>query len=230
MKLNKDRQRLDQYIYRCRLCKSKKSIRFGTFFEQFPKIPLQVLVRIIFHYYLEGYNASKTTDEIIKNAGFYISYGEMKLIFSAIRVSVSKFVQMEYQELTFSEVTEIDESLFSHWPLSYDHNNQNRANRQIWAFGIYHRQSKQIVVQIVNDRTRETLEAIIQRYCRQGSEIHSDGWASYAHLDELGYVHREIIKYGTNRNRNRRGRDFRRIRGRGRGVEELQIILQEISQ
>ena len=97
--------------------------------------------------------------------------------------------------------------------ISYDHNNQNRANRQIWAFGIYHRQSKQIVVQIVNDRTRETLEAIIQRYCRQGSEIHSDGWASYAHLDELGYVHREIIKYGTNRNRNRRGRDFRRIRG-----------------
>ena len=153
----------------------------------------------------------------------------MKLIFSAIRVSVSKFVQMEYQELNFNGVTEIDESLFSHWPLSYDHNNQNRANRQIWAFGIYHRQSKQIVVQIVNDRTRETLEAIIQRYCRQGSEIHSDGWASYAHLDELGYVHREIIKYGTNRNRNRRGRDFRRIRGRGRGVGRITIILQEIS-
>jgi transposase-like protein len=47
----------------------------------------------------------------------------------------------------------------------------------------------------VEDRTRDTLEPIIQKHVASGSTIHSDKWPSYNHLDEmrgLNYVHNVV--------------------------------------
>jgi transposase-like protein len=41
--------------------------------------------------------------------------------------------------------------------------------------------------------TEETLLPIIIEHCQRGSEIHTDGWATYNLLEENGFVHRNVI-------------------------------------
>nr|CAI5855284.1 unnamed protein product [Callosobruchus analis] len=44
----------------------------------------------------------------------------------------------------------------------------------------------------VPNRSRQTLEAKIQRYVRPGSEIWTDCWSGYTGLSALGNVHRTV--------------------------------------
>ena len=41
-------------------------------------------------------------------------------------------------------------------------------------------------------RDRAILEPINLEYCNPGSEIYSDEWGAYCHLDTLGYVQRQV--------------------------------------
>ena len=48
----------------------------------------------------------------------------------------------------------------------------------------------------VPDRTAATLQPLIQRYILPGLHIMSDGWPSYANIDQLGhgiYMHSAIV-------------------------------------
>lgn len=60
-------------------------------------------------------------------------------------------------------------------------------------FGIYDTQLKIGHIQLVEDRSAETLLPIIQNWVRPGTIIHSDGWAAYNRLGDLGYEHRVVI-------------------------------------
>ena len=67
--------------------------------------------------------------------------------------------------------------------------NVGRRVPKQWIFGGYNVENKVGFLVQVNDKSKRTLEALIRQYIHPGSLIVTDGWASYADLDELGYNH-----------------------------------------
>ena len=67
-------------------------------------------------------------------------------------------------------------------------------------FGAVERQSGRCLLQVVDNRNRGTLEAIISRWLLPGSHIISDGWAAYRHLDQLdgGIFMHDVIVHENN--------------------------------
>ncbi len=52
--------------------------------------------------------------------------------------------------------------------------------------------TKKCVLRLVQNTKAETLVPIITNYCVQNAEIHSDEAAMYAHLNDIGFVHRTV--------------------------------------
>ena len=74
----------------------------------------------------------------------------------------------------------------------------NRGKRvpQRWVFRGCERESGKVFMVEVPDRSRATLENMVQRFILPGSHIVSDGWASYANLDQIQggiYSHSTIV-------------------------------------
>ncbi|OMJ76133.1 hypothetical protein SteCoe_24576 [Stentor coeruleus] len=55
------------------------------------------------------------------------------------------------------------------------------------GFGATERETGFCFLQIVEDRRRETLENLIQKFILPGSTILSDGWASYINIENIDY-------------------------------------------
>ena len=61
------------------------------------------------------------------------------------------------------------------------------------VFGIYDRTTHTGYITFVDTRDRVTLIPIIQAHVHPCTIIHSDGWAAYNMLAQLGYVHEVVI-------------------------------------
>ncbi|KAL8585556.1 hypothetical protein ACOMHN_046216 [Nucella lapillus] len=89
-------------------------------------------------------------------------------------------------------VVEIDETKYFHRKY---HRGQWREEH--WVFGGIERDSGKCFMVEVEDRTRPTLEALIQEWILPGSHIISDGWRSYHHVEQIGgrglYTHDVIV-------------------------------------
>ena len=86
---------------------------------------------------------------------------------------------------------EIDESKFFHRKY---HRGQWRPGH--WVFGGIERGSGKCFLVEVPDRRKETLEEKIQQFILPGSNIVSDGWASYANIENMNggvYTHQVIM-------------------------------------
>jgi len=59
-------------------------------------------------------------------------------------------------------------------------------------FGLYDASTKRGHIELVDDRSAETLIPIIQKYIKPGSTIFSDQWAAYRDLQRLGYQHHTV--------------------------------------
>lgn len=90
------------------------------------------------------------------------------------------------------KVCQIDESLFSHKVKAH----RGRAPReQIWVFGVADVSFRpaRFHLEVVPDRSADTLLPIIARVCRPGTEVHSDEWAAYRRIySRTGLVHRTV--------------------------------------
>ena len=58
-----------------------------------------------------------------------------------------------------------------------------------WVLGGICRESKETFFYPVEDRTSETITALIQKWEKPGTIIHTDCFKSYCALTELGYGH-----------------------------------------
>ena len=67
--------------------------------------------------------------------------------------------------------------------------NRGRLVEGQWVLGGICRETKEAFFVAVEDRSGETLCGIIERYVKKGSIIHTDCWAGYNKLEELGYTH-----------------------------------------
>ncbi|KAL3119758.1 hypothetical protein niasHT_006448 [Heterodera trifolii] len=71
-------------------------------------------------------------------------------------------------------IVQIDESLVARRKY-----HRGRRVREQWVFGMYDVHAHVGIVQLVPDRTRNTLLPIIEQYVLPGTTIHSDQWAPY---------------------------------------------------
>lgn len=80
---------------------------------------------------------------------------------------------------------EIDESCFFRRK-----NNEGRVTKQLWAVGVFERDTRRLIGKIVKDRTARTLTSFtknnVQANCVM---ICSDEWRGYGRLRDLGYNH-----------------------------------------
>ena len=85
-------------------------------------------------------------------------------------------------------IVQIDESLFSH---KAKYRRGRLPKEPIWVFGIVDT-SYSPAMEIVEDRSAETLLPIILNVVDKKSVVHSDEWKSYNEIQRSGYEHKTV--------------------------------------
>ena len=88
-------------------------------------------------------------------------------------------------------VCQVDESMFRHKPK----NHRGRATKnEKWIFGIADTSYKPagVYMEIVNDRSADTLIEVICRICQRGTIIYSDCWKAYNSVINHGFQHATV--------------------------------------
>lgn len=83
---------------------------------------------------------------------------------------------------------EIDESLFGK-KRKY---NRGSPSPQSWVFGIASKDRKRCHIEVVPNRTKVTLNAIIEAHISKSCTISHDDWSSYRTLNKSGYSHKVV--------------------------------------
>ena len=99
------------------------------------------------------------------------------------------FVQWVYEVMrkkVFHGTVEVDESLFGK---KVKHHRGNPRGLHVWIVGLIERETNNIILYPVDNRSAETLEKIICRHVHPGTTVFTDGWAGYSRLNELGLEH-----------------------------------------
>ena len=183
--LIRDPSKIDDKIWRCSNCRGKRSIRAGSFFDRSHLSLEQIL---LFSYCWardwmmkdcsreSGGMASHTQ---VDWGNFLRDVCQEDLLRNPVKVGGVNTDDPDPNNW-YPEIVEIDESLMA--KRKY---NRGRHVRQRWIFGGIQRGTSLCFMTEVPDRTRETLEPLIEEYIEGGARIISDGWAAYAHIDEI---------------------------------------------
>src|SRR3989338_11480613 len=154
--------RLKDKRVKCKQCGKKYSL-----------IQLRKDMLALYYFYLE-LSASKTSDELETD------YGAVHRKFMQFRKKVAEYCNQEAKKLNGE--LELDESYFG----GKRKGNRGRGafNKAI-VFGILERKGKVHTV-IVEDVSAKTLMTEIQNKTKKGSVFYTDGWRSYASLEQYG--------------------------------------------
>ena len=174
----------DKFIWRCNLktCRTSVTIRDRSFFSH-SKIPLGKSLLLIYLWSV-NYTAKDAVRETEMSKASVIDW------FRFCRdICVDYFYRNDDTIGGEGIIVEIDESL-----LSKRNYNRGRLVGQQWVFGAITRDTPvfQCIVELVPDRSQETLLEVIKRRIRPGSIIMSDCWKSYDCLEANGYRHYNV--------------------------------------
>lgn len=90
-------------------------------------------------------------------------------------------------------VVELDESKFG----KRKYNRGHRVEGAWVVGGVERTDARRMFVEVVDDRSAETLNEIIIRNVRPGSIVYTDLWRGYSGLTELGFQH-EVVNHSVN--------------------------------
>jgi transposase-like protein len=93
-----------------------------------------------------------------------------------------------------NKTVEIDESKFGRRKYHRGHPVKGH-----WVFGGVERESGQTFLVPVQDRTADTLSAIIRDWIEPGTKVISDCWGAYNNLGSMGYAHHTVNHSITSR-------------------------------
>ena len=185
-KCNKCRNKMirKNELWRCKkpLCKSTKSIYYGSFFANFKLKPNQVL--LIAYLWLVGSDHS----EIMKITGH--SKNTITSYLNVFRDLISGYVSETSGKIGGPGViVEIDESKFGKRKYNKGHHVEGT-----WVFGGVERTpERRVFVTAVPNRKAETLLDFIQKNVEEGSIIYSDFWAAYNNINKkLRFKHKTV--------------------------------------
>ena len=154
--------RLADKRVQCKHCKKKYSL-----------FKLKRDLQVLYYFYLE-ISARKTMKEL------HIDYQTVQSRFMRFRKSIAEYCNQEAKKLN-GEI-EIDESYFG--GKRKGTRGRGAKNKAI-VFGILERKGK-IYTKIVENVSKETLMNEIQNKTLKGSVFYTDGWKSYASLEQYG--------------------------------------------
>lgn len=185
----------DGLRWRCskRTCRVARSIRDSSFFAR-SHLPLKEQMLFI-HLWCKGYPASLIESDFEYSHSTIVDWSRF------CRDICLWHVEADLDHSAIGgpgHVVEIDESLIVRRKY-----NRGRMLSQEWVFGGVERRldgTWNCFIEFVADRTQVTLTEVIKRRIAPGTCIISDGWASYAGLDQLdgyGYIHR-VINHSKN--------------------------------
>jgi len=176
-----DNQRLDGEEFRCqnRNCRRRFRIRIGSIWDAFRRIPLIVLVRIVFLYFGQNISA-KRASRLLNVHGEIINKRTVQKVYKEARARIRAYMNAQVFSGVLRGTIEIDEALFTHRA-----GPERRGARQIWAIGMVERGSGLAFAFVVPNRNHATINALIRRYILPGSLIIHDGWQGYSRIPNL---------------------------------------------
>ena len=179
---------INPYLGRCTNPNCRKIIylRQKTIFELNSKTPLTLTRYIVELSLVHLKNANEIYESFRKSEQPYnISKQHILEILLNMRKIISKYYEDIYklEEIALengNDYLSIDESLFVH-----------TGDISKCVVGIINNRSREIRLEIVDNRTTETMKNIINRYIPRGNIIVTDDFSSYRWLDDpsSGYVH-----------------------------------------
>jgi len=177
----RDNSRKEKFIFHCPHCKFSQSIRHGSFFQESHLTIAEIL-------YVTFCWAAKIPP---RSAAAACDVGEESISqwYSFIREKCSNSL-IQCPNYTFGGpgvVVQIDESLVAKRKYHV-----GRDVPQQWVFGLYDTNTKLGHIQLVDDRSAQTLLPIIRRFIQPGTSIYSDQWPAYGQLRNMGYRHMTV--------------------------------------
>jgi ISXO2-like transposase domain len=174
---------LDGLVWQCtrKSCGKRLSIRKNSWFSA---AHLSISTQFLLIYCCLKYDKmlSKYIADIAGiDEGTVVDWGNY------IREAISQYFLDHPLFLGQNHPVQIDESLFG-GRCKY-HRGDHGKHTQSWVFGMIEEVSGLNVLWMVDDRKRLTLTRLIRSHITIGATVKSDGWASYAALDEEGYKH-----------------------------------------
>lgn len=185
----------DSIAYRCMNTMCSKygtffSIRINSFFHYF-KIDLKDCLKIVWKWH----NGQKQVNIL---AEVNISPSLLCKFFKILRGCCKKYFNFNPIILGGPNVIcEVDESLFRYKPKFY----RGRAiKNEIWVFGIADTSFTpcKVFLQVVPNRTANTLLPLIHQHCRPGSIIYSDMWRAYNELANSKFFSYASVNHSEN--------------------------------
>jgi transposase-like protein len=168
--------------WRCRKCRSTKSLLLDSIFEE-TKLELGIFIKIIYHYAL-GYpqqQCSLQTKVSIKTINrLYIKFREI--------VCMEIIKQQQTHKIGGKgKIIEADEAKFGK-----NKNNQGVERDGIWVIAAICRETLDFTLEIVETRDEKACIGFCTRNIHKGSHIFTDCWASYNKLSENGFIHSSV--------------------------------------
>ncbi len=179
-----DKKISDNWIFRCRQCRKKFSIRQDSIFTK-SKLKLQNLV-VLLYAFSSGFSvtqAKKLLKQAVSERSIIQWYTYLReicslsLIYTPIKLGANR------------SVLQIDEASIGA-KRKYSRGYQRGIRESI--FGMIDVTTKKSVLRVVPNIKRETLVPIIKEYCVQHAEIHSDEAAMYDNLTSDGFIHKTV--------------------------------------
>ena len=183
LSLIKDSSKTDKYVWRCgrKCCHRKISLRHGSWFEG-SHLTLSQIV-LLSYFWIYDYPQEIVRHEIdIGSSHTTVDW------YNFCREICEKIVEKDNKKIGGPGFTvEIDESKFG--KRKY---HRGRKVDGAWVFGGICRETKECFLEVVEDRSANTLIPILCKYVQPGTLVLSDCWKSYSKLSEEGYIHRTV--------------------------------------
>jgi transposase-like protein len=188
--LNVYQQHVDGYRWKCNPCNSTASIKTESWFAR-SHVSLQKLVQMMYFW------SSEMPMHLVKRE---IGVSEHTCIdwFNFYRDICSQWVVNNFAPIGglddnyMDTIVEIDESCFFRRK-----HNVGRVGPHKWVFGGVQRGTRKCFLVSVPNRTRQTLQPVIEQNIQHGTRVMTDGWGAYAELATFGgggvYSHNIVV-------------------------------------
>ncbi len=174
----------DKWMFRCRTCRRKFSIRQNSIFSNSKlKLPSLVVIVYAFANDFSVSNAKKLLKDVVSERAIIQWFTYLReicsqsLLNNPIRLGAN------------GSIVQIDEAVIGS---KRKYNRGYQRGIQQWIFGLIDVTTKQTVLRLVPDRKATTLVPIINKSCVANAEIHSDEAAMYQGLAGHGFTHKTV--------------------------------------
>lgn len=168
--------------YRCpRPCRQEKCLLKNSFFENC-SIEISKMLEFLYYWASEACSYKNMQREIGMSSHAFVAWRSF-----CRDICIEKVSELDDMIGGEGKEVQIDESAFT--KRKY---NRGQIYPTQWVFGGIDSSNNDCFMEMVSDRSKNTLVEVIRRRIRPGTTIISDCWASYEGLEIYGYTHKTV--------------------------------------